>query len=98
MGYFLGWFDYNCKLTVEGVIADCLDGIDAIKVFGYECIYHGERVNIPYPKGPEGKAPEGRSFHHGKFIMKLREAARRTPKYVVSWRELGKGSLRGNIC
>lgn len=63
---------------------DCLEGIDAIRVFGYECIYHGERVTIAYPKGTDGKAPEGRSFHHGKFIMKLREAARKTPKCVNS--------------
>lgn len=67
-------------------VLDCLEGIDAIKVFGYECIYHGERVTIAYPKGADGKAPEGRSFHHGKFIMKLREAARKTPKCVNSVR------------
>lgn len=67
---------------------DCLEGIDAIKVFGYECIYHGERVTIAYPKGADGKAPEGRSFHHGKFIMKLREAARKTPKCVNSVPEM----------
>ncbi|KAH8147719.1 uncharacterized protein LAJ45_08184 [Morchella importuna] len=62
---------------------DCLEGIDAIPTYGYECIYHGERVTIPYPKGPDGKAPEGRSFHHGRFIMKLREAARRTPNVTI---------------
>lgn len=63
-------------------IRDTLDGIDAIPTYGYEVIYHGKPVNIPYPKNRDGSRPEGRSFHHGKFIMKLREAARRTPKYV----------------
>lgn len=58
-----------------------MEGIDAIPVYGYHCFYHGEGVAIPYPRGPDGKAPEGRSFHHGKFIMKLRGAARDAPKY-----------------
>lgn len=48
-----------------------LDGIDAIPEYGY-CVVNvgGSRVQIPYPKGEEG-----RSFHHGRFIMRLREAA-----------------------
>ena len=62
---------------------DCLEGIDAIRVQGYEVIYYGQPVHIPYPL-PEGatsgKRPEGRSFHHGRFIQKLREAAGRTEK------------------
>lgn len=73
-------------------VLDCLEGIDAIKVFGYECIYHGEPVTIAYPKDVDGKAPEGRSFHHGKFIMKLREAARKTPKCVNPVRVVDGGS------
>lgn len=60
----------------------CLDDIDAIPVYGYECIYHGEPVNIPYPRKADGSRQEGRSFHHGKFIMKLRAAARAAPGYV----------------
>ena len=59
---------------------DCLEGIDAIPVYGYECIYHGQGVNIPYPAKPDGTPREGRAFHHGKFVQKLRDAARRTPK------------------
>lgn len=47
-----------------------LDGFDAIPVKGYCIVKDGESVQIPYPAGYEG-----RSFHHGKFIMKLREAA-----------------------
>ena len=59
-------------------IRHCLEGIDAVVVKGYEVIYYGEGVQIPYPKDngtPEGKRPEGRSFHHGRFIRKLRETA-----------------------
>lgn len=50
----------------------CLEGIDAIPTYGYCVIENGQSVHIPYPDGHEG-----RGFHHGKFIMKLREAAQR---------------------
>jgi squalene monooxygenase len=50
----------------------CLEGIDAIPVKGYCVIEDGKAVHIPYPG-----AHEGRSLHHGRFIMKLREAARK---------------------
>ncbi|KAL8738711.1 MAG: hypothetical protein Q9181_000533 [Wetmoreana brouardii] len=76
-------------------LRDCLDDIDGIRVKGYEVIYYGSGVHIPYPanaageEGREGggafdgeksgirevKRPEGRSFHHGRFIQKLRAAA-----------------------
>ncbi|KAF2400576.1 SE-domain-containing protein [Trichodelitschia bisporula] len=64
-------------------LRDCLDDIDAIPVHGYEVIYHGEAVEIPYPVGPNGKRPEGRSFHHGRFIGKLRAAAMRAKNVTV---------------
>ncbi|KAF2235837.1 ERG1 squalene epoxidase [Viridothelium virens] len=73
-------------------LSHCLEDIDAVKVRGYDVIYYGTEVQIPYPKeasrvnhidGVEqvegkGKAcerPEGRSFHHGRFVQKLRAAA-----------------------
>ncbi|THH19123.1 hypothetical protein EW146_g1965 [Bondarzewia mesenterica] len=53
---------------------DCLEGIDAVPVRGY-CVAKGEEtVHIPY-----NDAAQGRTFHHGKFIMKLREKARQAP-------------------
>ncbi|KAK5150320.1 hypothetical protein LTR04_006832 [Oleoguttula sp. CCFEE 6159] len=67
-------------------LRDCLEDIDAIKVEGYEVIYYGEEVRIPYPAAAddtEKKRPEGRSFHHGRFIQRLREAAMRTPNVTV---------------
>ncbi|KAJ9639394.1 Squalene epoxidase [Coniosporium tulheliwenetii] len=69
-------------------IRDCLEGIDAIRVEGYEVIYYGEEVRIPYPENADGvesekRRPEGRSFHHGRFIQKLRAAAVRTPNVTV---------------
>jgi len=50
----------------------CTEGIDAIPAKGYCVVYEGKQVQIPYPSGAEG-----RSFHHGAFVMHLREAARR---------------------
>jgi squalene monooxygenase len=54
------------KLGIES----CVDGIDAIPVHGYCVFESGKSVQIPYPG-----THEGRSFHHGRFVMKLREAA-----------------------
>ncbi|KAK5137888.1 hypothetical protein LTR08_006657 [Meristemomyces frigidus] len=75
-------------------LRDCLEEIDAIKVYGYDIIYHGEELRIPYPanaredggelvekphtdemRGMKRKRPEGRSFHHGRFIGQLRRKA-----------------------
>lgn len=65
---------------------DCLEGIDAVPVEGYQVFYGPRSVPIPYPNDNEehqergitstsGKV-EGRSFHHGRFVQKLRERAR----------------------
>lgn len=72
----------------------CLDDIDAIKVRGYGVIYHGEQVEIPYPanavqqpqddeKIKEPLKAQGRSFHHGRFVQKLRVAAMSHPNVTV---------------
>ncbi|KAJ3367353.1 Squalene epoxidase [Kappamyces sp. JEL0680] len=54
---------------------DCLDGIDGIRVGGY-AVFKAEddQVVLPYPQ--DGKICHGVAFHHGKFIMKLREKAK----------------------
>ncbi len=68
-------------------LRDCLEEIDAIIVKGYDVIYYGEEVEIPYPAEAGGekaaKRPEGRSFHHGRFIRRLREAAMKQPNVSV---------------
>ncbi|KAK9387579.1 squalene epoxidase-domain-containing protein [Lipomyces mesembrius] len=66
-------------------LRQCLEGIDAIDVVGYAISYHGENVSIPYasdPNTPE-KAFVGRSFHHGRFVAKLRGAAKDSPNVTV---------------
>lgn len=52
-------------------LRSCLDGIDAIPEHGYCVIHSGQIVHIPYPDGNQG-----RSFHHGRFIMALRDRAK----------------------
>jgi len=78
-------------------LRSCLEDIDAVTVKGYGVFYHGTPVEIPYPhnaaeqneKSEEDKAngilrrAEGRSFHHGRFISKLRAAALSHPNITV---------------
>lgn len=60
-------------------LVECLDGIDAIPEYGYQVIYRDEKVLIPYIGG-DVKSRQGRSFHHGRFIMNLRAAVRKVRK------------------
>ncbi|KAH7408703.1 squalene monooxygenase [Phaeosphaeria sp. MPI-PUGE-AT-0046c] len=66
---------------------DCLEDIDAIPCYGYQVSYYREPVHIPYPNNlitsNPSKPPEGRSFHHGRFISKLRAKAQATPNVTV---------------
>ncbi|ETN40375.1 uncharacterized protein HMPREF1541_04652 [Cyphellophora europaea CBS 101466] len=76
-------------------LRDCLEGIDAIRVKGYAVEFYGDLVHIPYPanalrqpnynaktEDPPLKA-EGCSFHHGRFVQKLRAAALAHPNVTV---------------
>ncbi|OQV11002.1 hypothetical protein CLAIMM_14911 [Cladophialophora immunda] len=72
-----------------------LDDIDAIPVKGYTVVYYDEQVPIPYPvstdeaqhQTPEKpgnvQRAEGRSFHHGRFVSRLRTAAMSHPNITV---------------
>ena len=78
-------------------LEDCLEEIDSIRVKGYDVIYYGEEVEVPYPENAgsaasyaledkiklERQSAEGRSFHHGRFIRRLRETAMREPNVSV---------------
>eukprot|EP01102_Stenamoeba_stenopodia_P004746 TRINITY_DN1508_c0_g1_i3.p2 TRINITY_DN1508_c0_g1~~TRINITY_DN1508_c0_g1_i3.p2 ORF type:complete len:502 (-),score=108.56 TRINITY_DN1508_c0_g1_i3:1968-3473(-) len=55
-------------------LEDSLEGIDAQKVMGYSVWFNNDMIMIPYPD-VEGQKQTGRSFHHGRFIQKLRLAA-----------------------
>ena len=80
-------------------LEQCMEEIDSVRVKGYEVIYHGEGVGIKYPEEamgikwenrtlggetiPKGGRTEGRSFHHGRFVRRLREVAMREPNISV---------------
>ncbi|KFY20045.1 hypothetical protein V491_04032 [Pseudogymnoascus sp. VKM F-3775] len=71
-------------------LSECLEDIDAVVVNGYNVIYHGREVIIPYPYDKNEKAiamkearPVGWCFHHGRFIKKLREACAREPNITI---------------
>ncbi|KAA8575977.1 hypothetical protein EYC84_006141 [Monilinia fructicola] len=78
-------------------LAHCLDGIDSVVVKGYEVIYHGTPVSVPYPvnagvaaeggfkdsENEKSQRPEGRSFHHGRFISQLRKACASQPNITI---------------
>lgn len=76
-------------------LVHCLDGIDAIAVRGYGVFAddNERQVHLPYPMKPQvGKeATEqewGKSFHHGRFIMQLRQSVLNHDRYAVCscWR------------
>lgn len=72
-------------LTYIYLFLDCLDGIDAQVTHGYE-IYKSKDVSLtlPFPVDKETKKKhEGRAFNNGKFIMNIREACKKYPKYVL---------------
>ena len=64
---------------------ECLEGIDAVPAHGYCVVNGGKNVHIPYPEGYQG-----RSFHHGKFIMALRRKAEGAPGVDVLERTVSK--------
>lgn len=78
-------------------LRDCLDDINAVTVKGYGVFYHKVPVHIPYPSNAveqsesleqeksnhKPRRAEGRSFHHGRFISKLRAAAMSHPNVTV---------------
>ena len=61
----------------------CVEGIDAQKVKGYYLFKNGVEAPLGYPLEGMGDDVAGRSFHHGRFIQKLREAAAAAPNVTV---------------
>jgi squalene monooxygenase len=70
--------EMECKLFSHLLLTHiaCLEGIDSPKMNGYGVFYDGDQVDLFYPPNRDGVQPQGRSFHYGRFIMKLREHAR----------------------
>ncbi|KAL3721171.1 hypothetical protein ACJRO7_005915 [Eucalyptus globulus] len=56
-------------------LEDCVKDIDAQQVFGYALFKDGKKTRIPYPLENYRSDVAGRSFHHGRFIQRLRKKA-----------------------
>ncbi|KAK0521234.1 Squalene epoxidase [Tilletia horrida] len=72
-------------------LSDALEGIDAVRVRGYQVFYEGNNVPIPYPtrdahvqpSSDDEEQEQGRSFHHGRFIQSLRACAQKQAGVTV---------------
>lgn len=61
---------------------DCVEEIDAQRVYGYALFKNGKRIRLAYPLEKFHTDVSGRSFHNGRFIQRMREKAASLPKYV----------------
>ena len=64
--------------------ADCVNEIDAQRVFGYALFKDGKNTRISYPLEKFHSDVSGRSFHNGRFIQRMREKSASLPKYYSS--------------
>ena len=68
-------------LSIYPFPPDCVEGFDAHTVKGY--VIHdtesSSQVHLPYPE-KDRQQQVGCAFHHGKFIMALRQAASQEKK------------------
>lgn len=64
-------------------LAQCVEGIDAQKVYGYCIFKNGEEAKLLYPKEGFDDDVSGRSFTHGRFVQRLRHAAASAPGVTV---------------
>ncbi|GER37468.1 squalene monooxygenase [Striga asiatica] len=60
-------------------LQDCVEEIDAQKVFGYALFKDGKATRLSYPLEKFHADVSGRSFHNGRFVQRLRERAASLP-------------------
>ncbi|KAJ6379011.1 hypothetical protein OIU78_029098 [Salix suchowensis] len=60
-------------------LEDCVEEIDAQRVFGYAIFKDGKNTTISYPLEKFHTDVSGRSFHNGRFIQRMREKAATLP-------------------
>ncbi|XP_058219685.1 squalene monooxygenase SE1-like [Rhododendron vialii] len=85
---------------IELGLQDCVEDIDAQRVFGYALFKDGRNTRLSYPLEKFHSDVSGRSFHNGRFIQKMREKAATLPNVrleqgtVTSLLE-EKGTIKG---
>ncbi|XP_022869491.1 squalene monooxygenase-like [Olea europaea var. sylvestris] len=64
---------------IELGLEDCLQDIDAQRVFGYALYMDGRNTKLSYPLEKFNSDVSGRSFHNGRFVQRMREKAATLP-------------------
>eukprot|EP01025_Chloroclados_australasicus_P010239 TRINITY_DN1408_c0_g1_i1.p1 TRINITY_DN1408_c0_g1~~TRINITY_DN1408_c0_g1_i1.p1 ORF type:complete len:546 (-),score=66.46 TRINITY_DN1408_c0_g1_i1:926-2476(-) len=64
-------------------LEDCVKDIDSIKVYGYALFKDGGEAVVKYPVEGYSEDVAGRSFHHGRFVQRLRQAAKSEQSVTV---------------
>lgn len=64
---------------IELGLQDCVQEIDAQRVFGYAIYKDGKSAKLSYPLEKFSSDVSGRSFHNGRFIQRMREKAASLP-------------------
>ncbi|KAK6160573.1 hypothetical protein DH2020_003954 [Rehmannia glutinosa] len=64
---------------IELGLEDCVEEIDAQRVFGYALFKDGKATRLSYPLEKFHSDVSGRSFHNGRFIQRMREKASSLP-------------------
>ncbi|KAK6938539.1 hypothetical protein RJ641_032047 [Dillenia turbinata] len=64
---------------IELGLEDCVEEIDAQRVFGYALFKDGRNTRLSYPLEKFHSDVSGRSFHNGRFIQRMREKASTLP-------------------
>ncbi|KAF3970269.1 hypothetical protein ACB098_07G079700 [Castanea mollissima] len=77
---------------IELGLEDCVNEIDAQKVFGYALYKDGKNAKLSYPLEKFSADVAGRSFHNGRFIQRLREKAASLPNV-----RLEQGTVTGLV-
>nr|WNO03109.1 squalene epoxidase [Ilex cornuta] len=64
---------------IELGLEDCVEKIDAQRVYGYALFKDGKNTQLSYPLENFHSDVSGRSFHNGRFIQRMREKASSLP-------------------
>ncbi|XP_043711198.1 squalene monooxygenase SE1-like isoform X2 [Telopea speciosissima] len=64
---------------IELGLEDCVEDIDAQRIFGYVLYKDGKKTRLAYPLEKFHANVSGRSFHNGRFIQRMREKAASLP-------------------
>ncbi|GLT41206.1 hypothetical protein SLA2020_152880 [Shorea laevis] len=68
---------------IELGLEDCVEKIDAQRVYGYGLFKDGKHTHLSYPLENFDSNVSGWSFHNGRFIQRMREKATSLPNVLL---------------